>query len=67
MISNDLLDCLNRSLKHICENKRDFGGKFVIFGGDFRQILPVIPQGTRANIICSCIKKNLIWKQVHPF
>ena len=60
IISNDLLDCLNQSLKHICQNKGNFGVKFVIFGGDFRQILPVIPHETRANIVCSCIKKSLI-------
>ncbi|XP_071727472.1 uncharacterized protein [Rutidosis leptorrhynchoides] len=28
-----------------------FGGKVVVFGGDFRQILPVIQRGTRAKIV----------------
>ena len=67
MISNLLLDCLNRSLKDICDDRRDFGGKFVIFGGDFRQILPVVRNGTRSSIVRSCIKSNPIWKHVRRF
>ena len=67
MISNVLLDCINRSLIDICKTNTDFGGKFVIFGGDFRQILPVVPKGTRADIVNSCIKRNNIWKLVRRF
>ena len=26
------------------------GGKVMVFGGDFRQVLPVVPRGTRAQI-----------------
>ena len=46
MISNDLFNCLDHSLQDICNDKDKlaFGGKFVIFGGDFRQILPVVPR-----------------------
>ncbi|XP_072062222.1 uncharacterized protein [Arachis hypogaea] len=32
-----------------------FGGKFVVLGGDFRQILPVIPRGFREEIVHSYI------------
>jgi len=28
-----------------------FGGKVVVFGGDFRQILPVIPKGIRQEVV----------------
>ena len=28
-----------------------FGGKTVVFGGDFRQVLPVVRKGSRAQII----------------
>ena len=30
---------------------RPFGGKVVLFGGDFRQILPVIPGATRQEVL----------------
>ncbi|XP_045821815.1 uncharacterized protein LOC123914670 [Trifolium pratense] len=32
-----------------------FGGKAVVLGGDFRQILPVIPKGTRQEVVNSTI------------
>jgi len=38
-----------------------FGGKVVVFGGDFRQILPVIPRGTRSNIVHATINASYLW------
>ena len=69
MISNDLFNCLYQSLQKICndKDKRAFGGKFVIFGGDFRQILPVVPRGSHANVVHSCIKRNPRWPRVRIF
>jgi ATP-dependent DNA helicase PIF1 len=34
-----------------------FGGKTIVFGGDFRQILPVIPKGGRADVVHATINK----------
>ncbi|XP_019177192.1 PREDICTED: uncharacterized protein LOC109172491 [Ipomoea nil] len=39
-----------------------FGGKTVVFGGDFRQILPVIPKGTRQDIVRASISSSYLWK-----
>ncbi|CAJ2641331.1 unnamed protein product [Trifolium pratense] len=38
-----------------------FGGKTVVFGGDFSQILPVIPKGTRADIVYATINSSYLW------
>ncbi|XP_058755905.1 uncharacterized protein LOC131629118 [Vicia villosa] len=38
-----------------------FGGKVIVFGGDFRQILPVIPRGSRSDIIHVTINSSYIW------
>ncbi|XP_019163585.1 PREDICTED: uncharacterized protein LOC109159928 [Ipomoea nil] len=38
-----------------------FGGKTVVLGGDFRQILPVIPKGTRQDIVGSSINSSYLW------
>ncbi|XP_019162782.1 PREDICTED: uncharacterized protein LOC109159154 [Ipomoea nil] len=36
-------------------------GKTVVFGGDFRQILPVIPKGTRQDIVGATINSSYLW------
>ncbi|XP_058777182.1 uncharacterized protein LOC131651542 [Vicia villosa] len=38
-----------------------FGGKVIVFGGDFRQILPVIPRGSRSDIVHATINSSYIW------
>ncbi|KAF1881942.1 hypothetical protein Lal_00038586 [Lupinus albus] len=38
-----------------------FGGKVFDFGGDFRQILPVIPRGCRSDIVHATINSSYIW------
>jgi ATP-dependent DNA helicase PIF1 len=39
-----------------------FGGKTIVFGGDFRQILPVIPKGTRQDIVLATINSSYLWQ-----
>uniref|UniRef100_A0A803LT15 ATP-dependent DNA helicase n=1 Tax=Chenopodium quinoa TaxID=63459 RepID=A0A803LT15_CHEQI len=41
--------------------EQPFGGKVVVFGGDFRQILPVIPKGSREDIVFSAINSSNLW------
>ncbi|CAN1801722.1 ATP-dependent DNA helicase PIF1 [Linum perenne] len=38
-----------------------FGGISVVFGGDFRQILPVIKKGSRSEITGASLKKSYLW------
>lgn len=38
-----------------------FGGKVIVFGGDFRQILPVVPRGTHSDIVHSSLNASYIW------
>src|SRR5271154_3355985 len=44
-----------------------FGGKVVVLGGDFRQVLPVIRKGSRCAIIASTIKKSSVWQLFQTF
>ncbi|XP_076930843.1 uncharacterized protein LOC143595798 [Bidens hawaiensis] len=40
-----------------------FGGKVVVFGGDFRQIFPVETNGTRSECVNACINSSYIWSK----
>ncbi|RAL49284.1 hypothetical protein DM860_017564 [Cuscuta australis] len=37
-------------------------GKKIVFGGDFRQILPVIPKGTRQDTVNATINLSYLWE-----
>ncbi|XP_073152982.1 uncharacterized protein [Henckelia pumila] len=39
-----------------------FGGKPIVFGGDFRHILPVIPKGSRYDIVHATINLSYLWR-----
>ncbi|XP_057719611.1 uncharacterized protein LOC130934037 [Arachis stenosperma] len=39
-----------------------FGGKVVVLGRDFRQVLPVISRGSRQNIVHSTVNSSYLWK-----
>ena len=38
-----------------------FGGKAILLSGDFRQTCPVIPGGSRAQVIDACIQSTHLW------
>ncbi|XP_074380933.1 uncharacterized protein LOC141721732 [Apium graveolens] len=44
-----------------------FGGITVVLGGDFRQILPVIRYGDRADIVAICITRSRLWSICQVF
>ena len=46
-------------------SNKPFGGAVFLFGGDFRQILPVVPHGSRTEILSSCMKNSKCWSNVH--
>lgn len=43
-------------------NAKPLGGKVVVLGGDFRQILPIIKKGSTYDIIKSSIHDSQLWK-----
>ncbi|XP_021732988.1 uncharacterized protein LOC110699780 [Chenopodium quinoa] len=55
------LQALDLLLQDICENTTLFGGKLIIFGGDFRQVLPVVPQKSLRHAVESSIVASYIW------
>lgn len=50
-----------KSSSLIAEGDKPFGGKTVILGGNFRQILPVVPKGNREHIVVASLHKSTLW------
>ncbi len=62
MSSNKLaIECVDRSFQDLRQCPHPFGGCVVLFGGDTRQILPVVRHGSEAAIMNSCIKRSTLW------
>jgi len=38
------IESLDAMLHDVCETEQSFGGKVIVFGGDFRQVPPVVPR-----------------------
>ncbi len=45
MAHKHVFSTVDRSFRDITQNGSFFGNKLMVFGGDFRQILPVVPKG----------------------
>ncbi|KAK7301999.1 hypothetical protein RJT34_12876 [Clitoria ternatea] len=62
-------EAFDKTLKDIMSNSNNgnspFGGKVIVFGGDFRQILPVIPRGNRSDIVNATINASYLWQHCH--
>nr|KAJ0204953.1 hypothetical protein LSAT_V11C500241710 [Lactuca sativa] len=58
----DLLWCVNSTISNI-----PFGGKVIVFGGDFRHILPVVPGGSRQNIVNASLSSSYLWEHCNVY
>ncbi|XP_073121078.1 uncharacterized protein [Henckelia pumila] len=56
------IEAVDRTLQDLVGNKNPFGGKVVVLGGDFMQILPVIPKATMHQTIDSCLIKSHLYR-----
>ncbi|XP_061366776.1 uncharacterized protein LOC133309932 [Gastrolobium bilobum] len=66
MVHKFCFEALDRTLRDVlsCVDM-PFGGKVVVLGGDFRQILPVIPNGSRQDIVHATINSSYLWSHCH--
>ncbi|XP_065661052.1 uncharacterized protein LOC100209428 [Hydra vulgaris] len=67
MIPKYALSAFDKLLQDICSNNFSFGGKVILMGGDFRQILPVVKRGRSAEVIESCLKCSEHWQYGQRF
>jgi hypothetical protein len=62
MSLQDIMAVINPTFKFL-----PFGSLVVVFGGDFRQILPVVPYGTRGDVVGTALNRSSIWQHVRVF
>lgn len=65
MSHKNALEALDRTLQDLRRNNEVLGGVTALLSGDFRQILPVIPRGTRADEVKACLKSSPLWNKVN--
>ena len=62
-----LLDIVDAGLRTITGTNVPFGGKVVLLGGDFRQVLPVVTRGTRGNQVAAAIWNASAWRHFQTY
>ncbi len=73
MMHRHVFEAINRSLQDIMAvinptfKFLPFGGLVVVFSGDFRQILPVMPRGTKGDVVVAVLNCSSIWQHVRVF
>jgi hypothetical protein len=73
MMHMHVFEAVNRSLQDIMAiinpafKFLPFGGLVVVFGGDFRQILLIVPRSTRGDVIAAALNRSIIWQHVRVF
>jgi hypothetical protein len=70
MMHRHAFEAVDRTLRDLMglvdpqADSKPFGGKTVALGGDFRQVLPVIPKGGREQIVGASLPRSHLWQHV---
>lgn len=64
MANKKAVEAVDRMLQDIRRTARTMGGVTMLFCGDFRQTLPVVTRGTRADEVNACLKRSVLWPSV---
>ncbi|XP_023741901.2 uncharacterized protein LOC111889982 [Lactuca sativa] len=66
MMHRHCFEAFDRTLRDIVrsfDRNKAFGGKTIVFGGDFRQILPVIQRGNHSDIVQASLHSSRLWSE----
>ena len=62
MTKRQPIEALDNSLHDIMDRPElPFGGKTVVFGVDFRHVLPVVWRGSRAQVVRALLCMSYLW------
>ncbi|AQK75317.1 hypothetical protein ZEAMMB73_Zm00001d018231 [Zea mays] len=65
MTKRQAVEALDNSVRDIMGRPGlPFGGKTIVFGGDFRQVLPVVRKGSRAQVVASSLRMSYLWESM---
>ncbi|XP_074313490.1 uncharacterized protein LOC141648664 [Silene latifolia] len=67
MAKRDSIQAVNFLLQDVYSNSETFGGKIVVFGGDFCQVLPVLPRRTQQEAVEASIVSSELWNSLIKF
>ena len=51
-------------LHDLRDNDKPFGGVTLLMGGDFQQMLPVIPNGACEQVLDATVTQSLLWNDI---
>jgi ATP-dependent DNA helicase PIF1 len=61
------IECVDRSIRELTGNDLPFGGKIVLFAGDFRQTLPIVRRGNLMEQAQATLKASYLWNSMNRF
>lgn len=64
MMNKHVSEAVDTNFRDLLRLDVPFGGKVLVFGGDFRQALPVIPRASALQIVAACINWASFWRHV---
>ena len=68
MCSKHIIVGVDRFMRDLCQVNLPFGGKYVVFAGDFRQTLPIVKGGNTARSVSICFKNcHELWPLVRKY
>ncbi|XP_021754904.1 ATP-dependent DNA helicase PIF2-like [Chenopodium quinoa] len=67
MARRENIESLDLLLRDLCNPEVPFGGKVVVFGGDFRQVLPILPRRTQKEAVGVSVVSSHIWPLLIKF
>ncbi|KAI5452038.1 hypothetical protein NCC49_001334 [Naganishia albida] len=57
-------EAVDRCLRDLRDDPRPFGGVTVLFGGDWAQTLPVVPNASPGEIVQASLQRSPLWQRV---
>jgi len=65
--NNLTFEAVDQTLRDLTDRNEPFSGIIFVMSGNFRQVLPVIPCGSHANIVFASIKNSYLWESIEVF